>query len=104
MILGGGSIVPRIFGSSFREFTDLVWPVGAGQLIAALSVGVSLLLKAQRRGSAVLITTAIGSITALALVATLGASYGLLGSRLGLDRGSCCWIGHHDSACSSNQS
>ena len=87
MVLGGGSIVPRIFGSSFREFTDLVWPVGAGQLIAALSVGVSLLLKAQRRGSAVLVTTAIGSITALALVATLGASYGLLGAAWGLTAG-----------------
>jgi O-antigen/teichoic acid export membrane protein len=87
MGLGGGSIVPRIFGSSFREFTDLVWPVGAGQLIAALSVGVSLLLKAQRRGSAVLVTTAIGSITALALVATLGASYGLLGAAWGLTAG-----------------
>jgi O-antigen/teichoic acid export membrane protein len=87
MILGSGSIIPQIFGSSFREFTDLVWPVGAGQLIAALSVGVSLLLKAQRRGSAVFMTTAAGSVTSLVLVSVLGASYGLVGAAWALTAG-----------------
>jgi O-antigen/teichoic acid export membrane protein len=81
--IGGGSIIPRVFGHSFRGFTDLVWPVGVGQVIAAFSVGFGLLLKAQRRGSAVLVSTTIGSVAALALVVALGVPYGLLGAAWG---------------------
>lgn len=81
--IGGGSIIPKLFGHSFGGFTDLIWPAAVSQILGALSVGFGLLLKAQRRGSALFLTTAIWSVSSLALVAALGAWYGLLGAAWG---------------------
>jgi len=81
--IGGGSIIPKLFGHSFGQFTDLIWPAAVAQVLGALSVGFGLLLKAQRRGSALFLTTAIWSVSSLALVAALGASHGLVGAAWG---------------------
>jgi O-antigen/teichoic acid export membrane protein len=81
--LGGGSIIPRLFGHSFAHFTDLIWPTAVSQILGALALGFGLLLKAQRRGSAVLLSTMIWSVSSLALVAALGISHGLLGAAWG---------------------
>jgi O-antigen/teichoic acid export membrane protein len=81
--IGGGSIIPRLFGHSFSGFTELIWPTAVSQILGALGVGFGLLLKAQRRGSAVLVSTVVWSVSSLALVAALASSHGLLGAAWG---------------------
>ena len=78
--MGGGSIVPHIFGPSFNRYADLVWPVSASQMFAASAVGFVLLLKAQRRGRAVLLGDGTGWVIGLGGAAGLGASYGVTGA------------------------
>jgi O-antigen/teichoic acid export membrane protein len=85
--IGGGSVVPRIFGHSFSKFTDLVWPVGIGQVLAASAVGTALLLKAQRRGKAVLLSDSAAWAVALGAAAGLGAIHGVAGAAWGLAAG-----------------
>ena len=81
--LGGGSIIPRLFGHSFGHFTNLIWPTAVSQILGALGLGFGLLLKAQRRGSAVLLSALIWSVSSLGLVAALAMSNGLLGAAWG---------------------
>jgi O-antigen/teichoic acid export membrane protein len=85
--IGGGSVVPRIFGDSFNQFSNLVWPVSVGQLVTATAIGFALLLKAQRRGRAVLLSDGAGWAVALGGVAALGASHGVVGATWGLSAG-----------------
>ena len=85
--LGGGSIVSMIFGHSFQHYGHLVWPIGIGQVVTALAVGFGLLLKAERRGSAVLVSTIVPVAVALALCSALAAVYGVTGAAWGMFAG-----------------
>ena len=85
--LGGGSIVSMIFGHSFQHYGHLVWPIGIGQVVTALAVGFGLLLKAERRGSAVLVSTIVPVAVALALCSALAAAYGVTGAAWGMFAG-----------------
>lgn len=82
--LGSGSIVPRIFGHSFEQFTYLIWPIGVGQLVSAVAVGFTLLLIAEGRGSAYLVCTGVGSAVSVTLVYVFGDLYGLNGAAWGI--------------------
>src|SRR5262249_38691990 len=84
LLVGGGSVITRVFGSSFEGFEYLLWPVGAAQLVSAVAVGFTLLLIAESRGAALLTCTAIGSVASLALVLVLGPLYALKGAAWGL--------------------
>jgi len=78
--VGSGSVVPRIFGRSFQQFEYLIWPIGVGQLVSAITVGFTLLLIAEGRGSAYLVCTVVGSAVSPTLVYVLGDLYGLKGA------------------------
>ena len=84
LALGGGAVISRVFGHAFGQYGDLVWPVGLGQIISAVTVGFGLLLTAQRRGSAILFCTLVGSGTSLLLAFSLGDAYGLRGVAWGM--------------------
>ena len=88
MYLTDGRIVPAIFGSSFGEFSDLVLPIGIGQIAAAGAVGFILLLTAQQRGSAVFVSTTVGTTASLVLASALASSQGEVGAAWGLSLGS----------------
>jgi O-antigen/teichoic acid export membrane protein len=80
MLLGGLRLLPFLFGEAFRQYTDLLWPFAIGQACGAIGVGLSLLLKARRRGSALLIARTAGSGAELVVVAPLSAAAGVLGA------------------------
>ena len=86
--LGAGRLVPFIFGPSFSGFTAIVWPVGIAQVLTAASIGFGLLLKAQRRGRALLIAGSAGSAASLVLATALAWTVGLTGAAWGLAAGS----------------
>ena len=89
--VGNGALIPWLFGSSFQEFTGLIWPVGIAQSVTGMAVGFALLLKAQSRGSAVLFSDSAASIAALGLSCGLGAAYGLTAAVWGLAGGAVVW-------------
>jgi O-antigen/teichoic acid export membrane protein len=85
--LGGGAIVSMIFGHSFEHYGHLVWPIGIGQIVTALAVGFGLLLKAEQRGSAVLVSTIVPVAVGLAMCSALAAAYGVTGAAWGMFAG-----------------
>jgi len=84
----GGAVVALVFGDSFRQFSHLVWPIGIGQVVAAISIGFALLLKAERRGKAVLVANMVSPAVGLVLGCGLAAVYGVTGAAWGIF-GSC---------------
>lgn len=58
--------------------------VGIGQVISAVAVGFGLLLKAQRRGSAVFVTNTVPSAAGLELASVFAAACGVTGAAWGL--------------------
>lgn len=91
LILGLGAIVPALFGPSFERYVGLAWPIGIAQAMMAVAVGFALLLKAQGRGSAVLLSDSLAAIAALGLACALGAAYGLTAAVWGLCGGAFVW-------------
>jgi len=85
--LGGGAIVSMIFGHSFEHYGHLVWPIGIGQVVTAVAVGFGLLLKAEQRGSAVLVSTIVPVTVGLGLCSALAAVYGVTGAAWGMFAG-----------------
>jgi O-antigen/teichoic acid export membrane protein len=84
----GDRLLTLVFGELFRSFESLIPPVGVGQLLVASTIGVALLLKAQRRGKALLIPRLGGSLGTFGLAAGLAASYGVEGAAWGMAIGS----------------
>lgn len=78
------TVIRVVFGSTFTRFTDLVLPVGAHELLAAVSVGFVLFLKAQRRGRALIVVRIVGDGAVLVLAVWLAATRGLLASAWGM--------------------
>jgi len=86
--LGGWKLLPLLFGESFAQFTDLIWPIAVGQLLTSAGVGLLLLMKAEQRGRDLLVNRAIAAILSLAFVTFLAMRYGLLGAAWGTAGGS----------------
>lgn len=80
LLLGGGKLLPLLFGASFAPYRRLMWPVAIGQMFAATQIGFLLLLKAQQRGRFLLLTQALTTLLGLALVAVFSSRYGLMGA------------------------
>lgn len=72
MAIGGSSILPILYGQDFSDFSDLLIPLGAGQIAGVGAMGYVLLLKAQRRGKPLFLTVIVRS-AALLVLAPLGA-------------------------------
>jgi O-antigen/teichoic acid export membrane protein len=88
LILGGWRLLPALFGEAFRPFRDLIWPIAAAQLFIASSVGLLLLIKAQRRGRVLLVNRGAAALISLSVVVALALSYGLIGAAWGSAVGS----------------
>jgi O-antigen/teichoic acid export membrane protein len=87
-LASGGLLLTLVFGDQFRMFESLIPPVGVGQLLVASTIGIVLLLKAQRRGRSLLIPRLGGSLATFGLAAGLAASYGVEGAAWGIAIGS----------------
>ena len=86
--VGREQVLPLVFGQSFSTFTNLVWPVGGGQIISSTALAFGLVLKAQRRGRELLLSGAVGAVATLGLSAGLASQFGVLGAAWGLAGGS----------------
>jgi hypothetical protein len=86
-VAGGSQLLGFVFGSSFRGFEPLVWPIGLRELLVAPTLGFPLLLRAQGRGRALLAGQAIASVTTLTLGTTLALRDGVLGAAWGIATG-----------------
>jgi O-antigen/teichoic acid export membrane protein len=86
--VGGDDLIRLVFGEAFTGFAPLFWPIAIGQLMAATGLGFGLLLKAQRRGRALLWTRVVGSGLALVLASVLALQSGVTGAAWGMAVGS----------------
>jgi FkbM family methyltransferase len=76
-----------VFGELFVGFAELAWPVGAAQILAVAPIGFVLLLKAQRRGRALVLARAVGLAATLGIVWPLATLEGIRGAAWGLAAG-----------------
>lgn len=83
-VLGGSDLLTTVFGSDFSRFENLVWPVGASQLVGAAFLGFPILLKGMQWSRALLTTTLIGSVITLVGSTTLALAAGILGAAWGI--------------------
>ena len=79
LFLGGWRLLPFLYGATFSPYRTLIWPVTAAQMFAAGQVGSVLLIKAERRGSVLMLTASVASVIGLALMVVFAQRYGLPG-------------------------
>src|SRR3954447_16862950 len=80
---GGGALLGLVFGSRFDSFHDLIYPIGAWQLAAALGVGLSIFVRAQQRGRALFLTRVCVSIVGYCAITALAITHGVSGAAWG---------------------
>lgn len=73
-----------IFGRDFDRFDNLIAPVAVQQLIFATNVGFFILLKAEGRGRALVLSRAVGAASTVVLAITLALASGLTAAAWGL--------------------
>jgi O-antigen/teichoic acid export membrane protein len=83
----GSTLLGSVFGDPFRGFGSLIWPVGLGELAVAGTLGFSMLIKAERRGRAILVCRSVGSISALVFAVSLAYVSGIDGAAWGMSLG-----------------
>jgi O-antigen/teichoic acid export membrane protein len=76
-------ILRALFGDAFTSFSYLMVPVGIAQLLYALAVGFTLLLRADKRGRSLIVGRLIGAGSTLALVWSFAVTNGLRGAAWG---------------------
>jgi O-antigen/teichoic acid export membrane protein len=80
----GKDALPYVFGDEFGTYASLVWPLGLGQVAAALVLGLGLYLKAAGAGARLFSARAVTAALSLSLAAALGARYDATGAAWGL--------------------
>jgi O-antigen/teichoic acid export membrane protein len=83
MVLLGGSLIPDVFGSAFSGYADLVWPIGAWQLVLALGAGFALFLTAQQRGRDLFVIRGTGAVVSVTVVSLFAWTSGVVGAAWG---------------------
>jgi O-antigen/teichoic acid export membrane protein len=68
-----------VFGASFQQFRDLIFPYGVGQLLQAQALGYAILIRVTRHGKTLLACQLISTVSTIALVAILSTNYGVNG-------------------------
>ena len=84
VLVGSESILVFAFGDEFRSYTELLIPIGVGQLTAAVFIAYPDLLKAQRRTRTLFLVAAASVPVLLVVTPILGFVYGMLGAAWGL--------------------
>jgi O-antigen/teichoic acid export membrane protein len=84
---GRDALLRALFGNEFVEYSSLILPVGAQQLLLAAGTGFLLFLKASRRGRVLAWNRAVGTLSMLAFVALFGWLGGLVGAAWALAAG-----------------
>jgi O-antigen/teichoic acid export membrane protein len=84
LTLDGGKLLPLLFGRSFAKYQTLVWPMVVSQTATASVTGFALLLKAQRRGRAILLQGIAGPLLSLAFIPALAYAAGVEGAAWGM--------------------
>jgi len=79
-----GHLLGLVFGHDFDRFGSLIPPVAVLQLIAAASLGYFILVKAERRGRALLLSRAISAASTVVLTITLAVTSGLTAAVWGM--------------------
>ncbi|MGH2866575.1 MAG: hypothetical protein ACRDNK_03270 [Solirubrobacteraceae bacterium] len=77
-------LLGAVFGHDFDRFDNLIAPVALQQLVFAAALGFFLLLKAQGRGRALVVSRVIGAVSAMVLAIVLALASGLTASAWGL--------------------
>jgi O-antigen/teichoic acid export membrane protein len=88
LALGAWRLLPFLFGDEFSDYKELLWPIAFGQVFLAISVGYLTLLRAQRRGQALLKTRLVAMVVTLCMVTTFAWQFGLVGAAWGAALGS----------------
>ena len=68
-----------VFGPQFARFHTIVLPIGLSQIVAATATVFPLLLKAQSRGRALLLSRLVGLVATLVILTALALTRGLVG-------------------------
>jgi O-antigen/teichoic acid export membrane protein len=84
VLTGSESILDFAFGDEFRSFSELLIPIGVGQLTAAMFIAYPNLLKAQQRTRALFLVAAASVPVLLVVTPILGLFYGIVGAAWGL--------------------
>jgi O-antigen/teichoic acid export membrane protein len=77
-------LVGLLFGSAFDRFDSLITPTGVYQLLAAGSLGIALLVKAEGRVRTLLLSRLIGTVATVTLTIALAEATGLTGATWGI--------------------
>src|SRR5436190_21421006 len=88
MIVAGGTLLRLFFGDRFTVYDNLVLPLGVWQIVSAPILGFVIFLKAQRRGSGLVVSTVLDTLVSVALVTLFASWYGLEGAAWGYAPGS----------------
>jgi O-antigen/teichoic acid export membrane protein len=88
MAFVGPWLLVHLFGSSFSPFTNLVWPMAAVQVLNAAGVAFTLLLLAEKRGRASLVSGVAASAATIVSATALALVYGVQGAVWGMATGS----------------
>ncbi len=79
-----GRLLGLVFGSSFQTFGQLIWPIGLKQLLVAPTIGFNLLLLAQKRGKALLLSQVLSTVAMLSFSPWLASTHGAAGAAWGM--------------------
>jgi O-antigen/teichoic acid export membrane protein len=82
--LRGQTFLSFVFGKRFAGYRDLIWPVGATQLLGAINSGFYLFLKASRRGKSVLLSRTFTAVATLSFATGLSIPYHIAGAAWGM--------------------
>jgi O-antigen/teichoic acid export membrane protein len=74
------NVLALVFGREFDEFQSIIVPIGIGQLLIAPALGLTLFLKAQRRGRTLLWLTTLNAVLLLVLSVIFGWYRGVAGA------------------------
>lgn len=78
-----GTVLALLYGPPFRAYQSLIYPIAVAQLLVAGSIGFILLMKAARRGPALLVSDTVGAIALFLAVWLLTQNAGLIGAGWG---------------------
>lgn len=88
MLVVGGTLLRVFFGDRFTGYDNLVLPLGVWQIVAAPILGFVIFLKAERRGSGLVLSTVLDTLVSVTLVSIFATWYGLEGAAWGYAPGS----------------